>query len=234
MQSSFNPQDHVRALDDGRDYLDLKWRLLWLRSREPEATIETQVVPSDEDEVICRATITLRSGATVSAHGSASRSDDGSAVELSENRALVRALACLGYGTEYLDDDDVEFSPTPSPPVNLMTARALMDRSEQQYEPDPAPAQEPDEPITTETTDDEPSVQTDPSPLRPASTIEDGPVAPEDISWTKFWAWAKPRGYASAIELGELLDVDVLSHTPGEIRRLIKRYELEHPPSGSV
>ena len=232
MHSSFKPQDHVRELEDGRDYLDLKWRLVWLRSREPEAMIETQVVPSEDDEVVCRASITLRSGASVTSHGSANRSDDGSAVERSEDRALARALASLGYGAEYLENDDVELSPVPSPPVSLMTARALMDRDEQSYDlisPPETDEAEEDEPATADL--DEPS---QPAPMRPASTVEDSPAAPEDISWTKFWAWAKPRGYASAIELGELLDVDVLSHTPGEIRRMIKRYELEHPPSGGL
>ena len=234
MESTFNPQDHLRQLEDGRDYLDLKWRLLWLRSREPEATIETQVVPSDEDEIVCRATISVRSGASVSAHGSARRSDDEAAVEVAENRALARALASLGIGTEYLDDDDVELQPVPNPPVNLMTARALMDRGELAYETrtdetstDEESAPAPDEP------EEAPADGTGGSAtLQPASSLDNSSAEPEDISWTKFWAWAKPRGYGSAIELGELLEVDVLSHTPGEIRRMIKRHEMEHPPGG--
>lgn len=228
MESSFNPQDHIRQLEDGRDYLDLKWRLLWLRTREPEASIETQVVPSDDDEIVCRATITIRSGASVSAHGSARRSDDEAAIETAENRALSRALASLGIGTEYLDDDPVEIEPLPSPPVNLMTARALLDRTTPEYVPgdqdDQTPAVEPP-PVERESETD------DHSPIQPAPSLENNDqTTPEDISWTKFWAWAKPRGYGSAAELGELLNVDVLSHTPGEIRRMIKRYELEHPP----
>ncbi len=236
MQSSFDPQNHLRQLEDGRDYLDLKWRLLWLRSREPDASIETQVVPADEDEIVCRATISLRSGASVTGHGSARRSDDDLAVELAENRALTRALAALGYGTEYLDDDEVELTPTPNPPVNLMTARALMDRNESRYEstpePEPEPEPRPEPPSNRDDHSDAPTEPAAPAPMRPASTIDTDAPAPEDISWTKFWAWAKPRGYGSAVELGELLDVDVLSHTPGEIRRLIKRYEMEHPPGG--
>ena len=205
--------------------------MVWLRSNEPEAVIETQVVPSDENEVVCRATIALRSGASVTAHGSARRADDGSAVEQSEDRALARALASLGYGAEYLEDDDIELAPVPSPPVNLMTARALMDRTEESYDVDLPPEPESGADDDPESDLDRPSL---PAPMRPASSSEESPVAPEDISWTKFWAWAKPRGYASAMDLGELLNVDVLSHTPGEIRRMIKRYELEHPPSGGM
>lgn len=239
MHTSFDPQDHLRELDDGREYMDLKWRLLWLRSSEPEASIETQLVPSGEDEIICRASISLRSGAAVTAHGSADRSDHDAPIEVAENRALARALASLGYGAEYLDDDDVELQPTPNPPVNLMTARSLMDRSEQRYDADPEPELEPDAEFDDDGEDEIPpegieieTESTGTATLQPASTIDDSPQEPEDISWTKFWAWAKPRGYGSAIELGELLEVDVLSHTPGEIRRMIKRYELEHPPGG--
>ncbi len=229
MPTSFNPQEHVRQLEDGRDYMDLKWRLLWLRSHEPEASIETQIVPSSEDEIICRAKLTLRSGASVSAHASASRADSANAIEIAEDRALIRALAALGFGAEYIEDDDVELQATPNPPVNLMTARALMDRNEQRYDPEPELDDESPEP-ETEDDQEEPAP---PATLQPASTVDDGPKQPEDISWTKFWAWAKPRGYGTALELGELLGVDVLSHTPGEIRRMIKRYELEHPPGGT-
>lgn len=234
VQPPFDPREHLRQLEDGREYLDLKWRLLWLRTREPEATVETQVVPTDEDEVVCRATISLRSGAAAAAHGSARRSDGEPAVELAENRALARALASLGFGTEYLDEDDIQVEPGPSPPVNLMTARTLMDRETESYDPDNADdPQEPDsEPEDlTETPEPPPDPASHPG-LQPASSIDDQPSEGEDISWTKFWAWAKPRGYGSAVELGELLGVDVLSHTPGEIRRMIKRYELEHPPGG--
>ncbi|MEZ4521274.1 MAG: hypothetical protein R3A46_06485 [Thermomicrobiales bacterium] len=235
MQSPFDPREHLRQLEDGRDYLDLKWRLVWLRAREPESSVETQVVPTTEDEVVCRATISLRSGASATAHGSANRSDDEMAVETAENRALARALASLGFGAEYLDDDDITITPIPSPPVNLMTARALMDRQPETYDTNFDTDDDDDSesfPEDTEPPAPPPDPETLPD-LRPASTVEDDePPASEDISWTKFWAWAKPRGYGSALELGELLDVDVLSHTPGEIRRMIKRYELEHPPGG--
>ena len=90
---AFDPNAHLRQLEDGRDYMDLKWRILWLRSNEPEARIESQIVPATEDEIVCRATITLRGGASASAHGSALRSEEDSAVERAENRAIARALA---------------------------------------------------------------------------------------------------------------------------------------------
>ncbi len=238
MRPTFDPDEHVRDLEDGRPYLDLKWRLVWLRSREPDASIETQVVLTNEDEVVCRTSITLRSGASVTAHGSARRSESAQAVEDAENRSTMRALAALGYGAEYIDDDDVQISPTLEPPVNLMTARALLDRVEPAGQP-PDQSPETDEGETADQPDDSSNAtfehpepyDGDPSPSGASNESDLRPAqAAEDVSWTKFWAWAKPRGYGSAAELGELLDVDVIAHTPGEIRRMIKRYELEHPP----
>ena len=109
----------------------------------------------------------------------------------------------LGYGAEYLDDDVVDVPPLPAPPVNLMTARALMDQSPEIYDaPEPEGDQEAEDSEQGSDDDDragEPSIQ-------PDSTVADDTPAGADISWTKFWEWAKPRGYGSAIELGELLN----------------------------
>jgi hypothetical protein len=225
VRPSFDPRDHIRQLEDGREYLDLKWRLVWLRNQEPDASVESQMVATSEDDVVCRATISLQSGGSATAHGSARRSESERAVEEAESRALGRALAALGFGAEYSDDDVIEFQPTPEPPFNLMTARTLLERPKADFDVEERPEQQP--PRATP-----PTPAPAPAPAAPSSPEAERPDA-ADISWTKFWAWAKPRGYGSAVELGELLGVDVLAHTPGEIRRMIKRYELEHPPGGS-
>jgi hypothetical protein len=251
VRPTFDPRDHIRQLEDGREYLDLKWRIVWLRSQEPDASIESQIVATSEDEVVCRSTISLRSGASVTAHGSAQRSENDQPVEAAENRATMRALASLGYGAEYADDDDVAIPRSFDPPVNLMTARTLLENSHE-----PLPDEDDETPTTddagheTRESDSESTPGRERTPDRraertsayetsstrpqPATPASSSPQEAEDISWTKFWAWAKPRGYGSAVELGDLLNVDVLSHTPGEIRRMIKRYELEHPPGGAT
>jgi hypothetical protein len=228
VRPTFDPREHIRELQDGREYLDLKWRLVWLRNQEPDATVESQVVAAGEDDVVCRATISLQSGGSATAHGSARRGESERAVEEAEGRALSRALAALGFGAEYADDDVVELQPVPEPPLNLMTARALLERSRAEFDTEAETEEEPERPPPPEP---RPSPVSHSAPSSSATTEEERPDA-ADISWTKFWAWAKPRGYGSAVELGELLGVDVLAHTPGEIRRMIKRYELEHPPGG--
>lgn len=229
MRTEFDPRKHLRKLEDGREHLDLKWRLVWLRHEHPDAQIETQVVPGQEAEVFCRATITLRTGGSASGHGSALREESDAPVEEAENRALARALTALGYGTEFDDEDYVELRPSLTPPVSLMTARNLIDQQERPTEPEPpeVPEQEP-----------EPEPPSEPAPDRqPGRRLsESGGEArtSSDISWTKFWEWARARGYRNAAELSELLGIDVLAHTPAEVRRMLKRYELEHPPNGST
>src|SRR4051794_35897723 len=55
MINSFNPADHL--LDIGtkkkpRMYLEVKWRLVWLREQHPEATIETEIIHIDLDREV--------------------------------------------------------------------------------------------------------------------------------------------------------------------------------------
>lgn len=223
MRTPFDPRPHLRELEDGAEHLDLKWQLVWLRSEHPDARIETQLVPTGEELALCRATVYLASGASASAHGSA-RLDGGADLlfELAENRALARALAALGYGAEFTEEDQLEARPHLSPPVTLMTARALKERDDiQSYD-------ELDDEELPEDDSPEPPAQPRP-PERPPA-----PRTGADVSWNKFWEWARPRGYRTAPELSELLSVDILALTPAEVRKLLVRYELDHPPAGST
>jgi len=48
----------------GRDYLEVKWRLVWLRTEHPEATIATELVRLDEEKgfALFRAAVGLPDG----------------------------------------------------------------------------------------------------------------------------------------------------------------------------
>lgn len=223
MRTPFDPRPYLRELEDGAEHLDLKWQLVWLRSEHPDARIETQLVPTSEELALCRATVYLASGASASAHGSARLDGNGDLLfELAENRALARALAALGYGAEFTDEDHLEARPRLSPPVTLMTARALKERDDVQGYDEVGDKELPE----------------DDSPAPPAQPRQpEHPPAPRtgaDVSWNKFWEWARPRGYRTAGELSELLGVDILALTPAEVRKLLVRYELDHPPAGST
>ncbi len=218
MPDSFEPDHYLRQLADGSQYLDLKWKLVWLRTAHPNARIETQIVAGDDDIVLCRAHIELPDGGSATGHGSAMRGDGEFYFETAEDRALGRALNRLGYGTEFEPEDDFDIEPSMLPPVELITARTLKDREEERSEQESE-------------TDEEEDVPTD-SADQSESNDSESPSDAADVSWSKFWVWAKPRGYKSAAHLSELLDVDVLSLTPLEVRRLITNYELDHPPGG--
>src|SRR2546423_8414409 len=49
----FDPTQYLSKFD-GRDYLEVKWRLLWLRSQQPDARIGTDNVQHNEENGFAR------------------------------------------------------------------------------------------------------------------------------------------------------------------------------------
>lgn len=124
----FNPSEHLSELR-GKKYLEVKWRLAWLRSEHPEAEIVTELVAHDRERqwAMFRATVRYPHfatdqrgnilddrGAPVMTWASATgygqedaagfRNNPGDYLEKAETKALGRALAALGYGTQFCDD----------------------------------------------------------------------------------------------------------------------------------
>lgn len=259
MSQRFDPNQHLRELHDGTPHLDVKWRVQWLRSEHPDASIETQLVSLDGDIAVCKATVRIPDGGIATGHASATRGTTSSAdhIEQAETRAIGRALAALGYGTQFAEEDAVPGRPTAAPgerPVALVAPptrmRPVRDDAD---EDEPSPTlPEPREPVDVrdsrgprETrpvremreTDEDDEANPEPTPLKRGSDLRTRPeqtetTAParEDISWTRFWEWAKRHGYRDAAHLRDLLGIDVNALTPGEVRAHIKRYELDHPP----
>lgn len=252
----FDPRAHVRRLDSGADYLDVKWRIAWLRSEHPDAQIETELLAVDEERALCKATVRLPSGGAATAHATASRVGGAGQVELAETRALGRALAALGFGAEYAEEDIVPARPAERP-VSLVPptpVRPLRDvEPPPEPEPEPSPRTERPERAERRAPERPAEPREEPRPLPRADTahpraeqparrdreedasIAEAPAQPGagvDVSWTKFWEWAKERGYRDRAHLKELLGVDVMSMSPREVRRLIVKYEMDNPPSG--
>jgi hypothetical protein len=273
MSQRFDPRQHLRELSDGTPYLDVKWRLHWLRSEHPEAVIETQLVSLDGDTAVCKATVRIPNGGSATGHASSTRDPGRNAdhIEHAETRAIGRALAALGYGTQFTENDlqqgrDATQADRPAErPVSLVTppittppppTRMRPVREDDEDEAPSPPRPEPREPVdvrdsrnrgderpvrevreVVETGEPDTDEQPLPTPLKRGSdlrpradqTSADAP-AREDISWTRFWDWAKRRGYRDAAHLKELLGIDVNALTPGEVRDRIRRYELDNPP----
>lgn len=89
---------------NGRDYLEVKWRLLWLRTEHPEASITSELVKLEDGLAVFKARISLPSGGEAMGWGSELGKDFPNYIEKAETKALGRAMAALGYGTQFCED----------------------------------------------------------------------------------------------------------------------------------
>lgn len=91
---------------NGRDYLEVKWRLLWLRTEHPDAVIETELVKHGAGLALFRARVAVPGAGVATGWGSETADDFEDFIEKAETKALGRALAALGYGTQFCEDFD--------------------------------------------------------------------------------------------------------------------------------
>ncbi|MBI4215964.1 MAG: hypothetical protein HY687_01020 [Chloroflexi bacterium] len=99
----FNASRYLIQLK-GRDYLEVKWRLLWLRTEHPEALVETELKESGQDRAVFMAHLAIPGGGSATGWGSETAEDFPDYLEKAETKALGRALAALGYGTQFCED----------------------------------------------------------------------------------------------------------------------------------
>lgn len=108
-QRTFDAPAHMRKIrtrQGMQDYLDVKWRVAWLRAEFPTAQIVTEQVEGDIDHARFKCTITLPNGAISTGHGSETLQDFPDFYEKAETKAIGRACAVLGYGTDAATDFD--------------------------------------------------------------------------------------------------------------------------------
>jgi hypothetical protein len=111
----------------GRPYLEVKYRLLWLRSEHPEAVVHTELMAHDRERrwALFRATVTVVARgpdgpvlASATGWGQEDAQGFGDYLEKAETKALGRALAALGYGTQFCEDHEAhEFGAAIGPPA---------------------------------------------------------------------------------------------------------------------
>src|SRR5919112_805974 len=106
--TGFDPTPYLRQLHGrgragGGDYLDVKWRLLWLRKEHPDAEIVTELVQHDPQMAIFKATVSVPTGGKAPGYGSETASDFPDFIEKAETKAIGRALNALGYGAQFGD-----------------------------------------------------------------------------------------------------------------------------------
>jgi len=102
---TFDPSRYL-SLVSGKEYLEVKWRLVWLRSEHPDAIIETDMVSHAENEAVFKARVEIPGGGCATGWGSEDAKGFGDYIEKAETKAIGRALAALGFGTQFCGDFD--------------------------------------------------------------------------------------------------------------------------------
>lgn len=102
----FNPSDHLMPLK-GKSYLRVMWRLVWFRDEKPLWNIETKLEQLTDTNAVFSAKIYDENGIQKSSgYGSESIKDFRDYIEKAETKAVGRALAMLGYGTQFAPEFD--------------------------------------------------------------------------------------------------------------------------------
>ena len=102
----FNPKEHLMDLK-GKSYLQVMWRLVWFREEKPLWSIDTKLEQLTENHAVFSAKIFDETGVQKSAgDGSESVKDFRDFIEKAETKAVGRALAMLGYGTQFAPEMD--------------------------------------------------------------------------------------------------------------------------------
>jgi hypothetical protein len=104
--TTFDPAKYLVNLNGKGEYLEVKWRLLWLRTEHPEAIIETELVKLEDRDAVFKARVTIPGGGSATGWGSESASDFRDFLEKAETKSIGRALAALGYGTQFCHDHE--------------------------------------------------------------------------------------------------------------------------------
>ena len=129
---AFDPTQYLSKFD-GRDYLEVKWRVMWVRHEHPEARMTTEIVQHNEESgfALFRAEVEVPNGGKATGWGSETVRDFHDYIEAAETKALGRALAGLGYGTQFCRDFDFAENARPGTaqvvdaPVNLAEPRTI-------------------------------------------------------------------------------------------------------------
>ena len=126
----FNPNKHLMQIS-GKDYLPVQWRLVWFREQFPQGTIDTEELVVDLDREVeeevwtfdkekkrsvksikCargyarfRAVVTNGLGGRATGTKSENAASFQDYVEKAETGSIGRALAGLGFGTQWTGDE---------------------------------------------------------------------------------------------------------------------------------
>lgn len=104
---TFNPKDYVMKMQ-GKDYLEVKWRIVWFRDTHPNGAITTDLVSLDP--VVVKATVSVDGNVLGTGYGTPKMMGVAKMrpFEGAETAAIGRALAIAGFGTQFTGEDEEE------------------------------------------------------------------------------------------------------------------------------
>jgi hypothetical protein len=90
----------------GREYLEVKYRLVWFREEHPAWAIETDLLSVTADSAYARASIKDDTGRVIAtSHKFETKKGFPDFIEKAETGAIGRALALVGFGTQFCADE---------------------------------------------------------------------------------------------------------------------------------
>lgn len=108
----------------GREYLEVKYRLVWFREDHPDWSIETELISVTDVSAYARATIRDEKGRIIAtSHKFESVQGFPDFIEKAETGAIGRALALIGYGTQFCADELDEGGRIVDAPVPVRAGR---------------------------------------------------------------------------------------------------------------
>lgn len=109
----------------GNDYLDVKYRVVWFREDHPDWAIETELISVTDNSAYAKATIRDEKGRIITtSHKFENVQGFPDFIEKCETGAIGRALALIGYGTQFCADDLDEGKRIVDSPVEPRTQAA--------------------------------------------------------------------------------------------------------------
>jgi uncharacterized protein (DUF3820 family) len=108
----------------GREYLEVKYRLVWFREEHPDWAIETELLSVTDQSAYARAAIKDESGRVIAtSHKFESKKGFPDFIEKAETGSIGRALALIGYGTQFCADELDEGERIVDAPVEIHESR---------------------------------------------------------------------------------------------------------------
>jgi len=90
----------------GKPYLQVAHRLVWVREESPQYSIETEFPHVGDTSAMAKATIRDESGRVLAtSHKTETAQGFADFIEKAETGAIGRALALIGYGTQFCADE---------------------------------------------------------------------------------------------------------------------------------